>query len=297
MACGGGAGLAAVYNVPIGGALFTAEIMLGTISVPVVLPALACSWIATATAWLYLPDRPTYIDIPNYRFTMTLLVWALVAGPLIGVISSGYIRLIGWVSHHQAGGRFALFAPVVAFGILGVIAFAYPQLLGNGKDIAHDAFVGADGFALLLALFALKPLVTALCLGSGASGGLFTPTLSTGAVLGGAAGIAWSLAWPGSPAGAYALVGAAAMLGAAMQAPLAGLVLILELTGGGFAIAIPMIAATVTATAVARYIDGYSIYTARLRARPRDPDAEVAGGSAADSGPAVAVPTQRRQVS
>jgi chloride channel protein, CIC family len=178
-----------------------------------------------------------------------------------------------------------------------VIAFAYPQLLGNGKDMAHDAFLGADGLVLLLALFALKPLVTALCLGSGASGGLFTPTLSTGAVLGGAAGIAWSLAWPGSPAGAYALVGAAAMLGAAMQAPLAGLVLILELTGGEFAIAIPMIAATVTATAVARYIDGYSIYTARLRAHPRAPDAEPDSGPAASAKTPVAVPTLRRHVS
>ena len=55
MACGGGAGLAAVYNVPLGGALFTAEIMMGTITLPVALPALACSGIATATAWLYLP--------------------------------------------------------------------------------------------------------------------------------------------------------------------------------------------------------------------------------------------------
>ncbi len=291
MACGGGAGLAAVYNVPLGGALFTAEVMLGTISVPVVLPALACSWIATATAWLYLPDRATYMDIPGYRFTMPLLVWALLAGPAIGVVSCGYIRLIGWVSHHQARGRAALFAPAVAFGILGLVAFAYPQLLGNGKDMARDAFLGADGLTLLLALLALKPLVTALCLGSGASGGLFTPTLSTGAVLGGAAGIAWSLAWPGSPAGAYALVGAAAMLGAAMQAPLAGLVLILELAHGGFAIAIPMIAATVTATAVARYIDGYSIYTARLRARPGQP----AGGAAGGSPPAVTAPAHKRQ--
>jgi H+/Cl- antiporter ClcA len=87
-------------------------------------------------------------------------------------------------------------------------------------------------------------------------------------MLGGAAGIAWSLAWPGSPAGAYALVGAAAMLGAAMQAPLAGLALIMELTQGGFGIVIPLILATVTATVVARRIDGYSIYSARLRARP-----------------------------
>jgi H+/Cl- antiporter ClcA len=134
--------------------------------------------------------------------------------------------------------------------------------------MAHDAFTGAGALTLLLALFALKPLVTALCLGSGASGGLFTPTLSTGAVLGGAAGLAWSLAWPGSPAGAYALVGAAAMLGAAMQAPLAGLVLVLELTHSGFGLMIPMAAATVAATVVARQVDGYSIYTARLRAHP-----------------------------
>src|SRR5580704_13122478 len=277
MACGGGAGLAAVYNVPLGGALFTAEVMLGTISVPVVLPALACSWIATVTAWLYLPDHPIYIDVPSYRFTTTLLVWALLAGPLIGLIASGYIRLIGWVTHHQASGRVAMVAPVVAFGALGLIGFAYPQLFGNGKDMAHDAFIGADGFVLLLALFALKPLVTALCLGSGASGGLFTPTLSTGAMLGGAAGIIWSLAWPGSPAGAYALIGAAAMLGAAMQAPLAGLALTLELTHGGFALLIPMIVATVAATVIARRVDGYSIYSARLRARPD----EVVGTAAA----------------
>jgi chloride channel protein, CIC family len=268
MACGAGAGLAAVYNVPLGGALFTAEVMMGSISIPVVLPALACSYIATATAWLYLPNHPTYLDIPDYRFTVPLLIWALLAGPVLGLAASGYIRLIGWVTHHQASGRVTLAAPAIAFGILGVIGFAYPQLFGNGQDMAHDAFVGADGFALLLALMALKPLVTALCLGSGASGGLFTPTLSTGAVLGGAIGVAWSLAFPGSPSGAYALVGAAAMLGAAMQAPLAGLALILELTGGGFALMIPMVAATVAATVVARYVDGYSIYSARLRARP-----------------------------
>ena len=145
MACGGGAGLAAVYNVPLGGALFTAEVMLGTITLPVVLPALACSGIATATAWLYLPRHATYLGVPGYQFTATLLVWALLAGPLIGLIASGYIRLIGWVSHHPARGRAAIFAPVVAFGILGLIGFAYPQLFGNGKDMAHDAFLGADG--------------------------------------------------------------------------------------------------------------------------------------------------------
>jgi H+/Cl- antiporter ClcA len=265
MACGAGAGLAAVYNVPLAGALFTAEIMLGSITVPVILPALACSCIATVTGWLYLPDRPTYTDVPDFRFTVPLLVWALLAGPLIGLVASGYIRLIGWITHHQVSGKAAAAAPAAAFCILGFIAFAFPQLLGNGQDMAHDAFLGTYGIGLLFALFALKPLVTALCLGSGASGGLLTPTLSTGAVLGGGLGIAWSLIWPGSSAGAYALVGAAAMLGAALQAPLTGLALALELTHEGFGIIVPLVAATVIATIVARYIDGYSIYTARLK--------------------------------
>jgi H+/Cl- antiporter ClcA len=264
VACGGGAGLAAVYNVPLAGALFTAEVMVGTLALPVVLPALACSGIATAVAWIYLPAHATYLDIPAYRFTLPLLVWSLLAGPVIGVISAGYIRLIGWVSFYRITGWRSIPAMVVAFGILGLIGFAYPQLFGNGRDMAHDAFIGVGGFGLLLALFLLKPLVTALCLGSGATGGLFTPTFSTGAAFGGAFGIAWGLLWPGSPPGAYAIVGAAALLGAAMQAPLASLALVLELTHSGFQIMVPMLAATVVATIVSRYIDGYSIYSARL---------------------------------
>ena len=264
VACGGGAGLAAVYNVPLAGALFTAEVMVGSLALPVVLPALACSGIATAVAWLYLPAHATYLDIPAYPFTGTLLVWALLAGPVIGLISAAYIRLIGWVSYYRFTGWRSIPAMVLAFGILGLIGFRYPQLFGNGRDMAHDAFVGLGGFGLLAALFALKPLVTSLCLGSGATGGLVTPTFSTGAVFGGAAGIAWSYLWPGSPSGAYALIGAAAFLGAAMQAPVAGLALTLELTHSGFQIMVPMLAATVTATIVSRYIDGYSIYSARL---------------------------------
>ena len=195
MACGGGAGFAAVYNVPLAGALFTAEILIGSISLPVVLPAVACSWIATATAWVYLPDRAIYQGIPDYRVTWSVMTWALVAGPVIGLVAAGYIRLIGWVSYHRASGTRALFAPVIAFGILGVIGIWYPQLFGNGLDMAHDAFLGIGGFGLLLVLFALKPLVTALCLGSGASGGLFTPTLAPARFS--AARSASPGAWPG----------------------------------------------------------------------------------------------------
>ena len=159
----------------------------------------------------------------------------------------------------------------LAFVVVGVVGFWYPQLFGNGKDMAHDAFLGIGGVGLLFALFALKPLVTALTLSSGAAGGVFTPFLSTGAVLGGFLGVGWVHLWPGTPVGAFALVGAAAMIGASMQAPLAGLVLVLELTHNGFSLIIPMMAATAIATFLVRQIDGYSIYSARL---PSEREAE-----------------------
>jgi CIC family chloride channel protein len=268
VACGAGAGLAAVYDVPLGGALFTAEILVGAITLPVILPALACACVATATAWITLPDHATYLDIPAYHASATLVVWALVAGPLIGLLASGYTRLVAWVSHHEMTGVKVVVAPLAAFAVLGVIGIRYPELFGNGKDMAHQAFVGEGSLALFAALFVLKPLVTSLCLGSGASGGLLTPVMSTGAVLGAFGGLAWSHLWSGSPVGAFAMIGAAAMIGAGMQAPLAALALVVELTHSGFDLMVPMMVATVLATLVARTIDGYSIYSARLAARP-----------------------------
>ncbi|HEX4728880.1 MAG TPA: chloride channel protein [Jatrophihabitans sp.] len=275
VACGAGAGLAAVYNVPLGGALFTAEVLIGTINLPVVLPALACAGVATLTGWLYLPDRPTYSDVPAYPLHARLLVWAVLAGPVLGVLAAGYIRLIGWVSHHRAQGAWVLVTPLAAFAVLALLALRYPQLYGNGKPMAHDAFLGLGSIGLLAALSVLKPLVTALCLSSGASGGLFTPVLSTGAVLGGLLGALWNQVWPGSPIGAYAMIGAAAMIGAGMQAPLAALALVLELTHAGFSLMVAMLLATVLATAVSRWIDGYSIYSARLGPAPAVPAMEA----------------------
>ncbi len=266
VACGAGAGLACVYNVPVGGALFTAELLVGSIGLPVMLPALTCSAVATATAWIYLPQHATYVNLPNYPFSMTLMIFSLLLGPVAGLASVGWVRLIGFASHHRPRGAAALLAPVVAFASVGLIGIGYPQVFGNGQGLAQDAFVGAGSVALFGALFALKPVATGLCLGSGANGGLFTPTLATGAVLGGFLGAAWSTGWGGAPVGAFAMVGAAAMVGASMQAPLTALVLVLELTHSGFSIFVPLVVATAGATMVARYVDGYSIYSARLPA-------------------------------
>jgi len=268
VACGAGAGVAAVYNVPLAGALFTAEVLCGTVRLPVILPALASSATATFVGWVYLPTGPIYPGIPSYPFHVSEIVWALIAGPIIGLAAVGFVRFVAWVSHHRPRGRWELVAPLGAFAVLAALGLLWPQLYGNGQGMARDAFLGVGGIGLFAILMILKPLVTTLCLGSGAAGGLLTPTLSTGAVLGGFLGSAWALLWPGAAVGAFAMMGAAAMLGAGMQAPLAALTLVLELTHSGFEIMVPAVVATLIATAVARWVDGYSIYSARLSEVP-----------------------------
>jgi chloride channel protein, CIC family len=93
--------------------------------------------------------------------------------------------------------------------LLGVVSIWFPQLLGNGRDISQLAFTNQVAPALLLILLVLKPAATVLCIRSGAPGGLFTPSLTVGALLGALLGHAWSWFWPGVPPGLFAVLGAA----------------------------------------------------------------------------------------
>lgn len=267
VACGAGAGIAAVYNVPLGGALFALEVLLGTLSLPLVLPALVTTLTATAVAWIALPTHPTY-SIPSYGVSGTQVVWALLIGPIAGLAAMAYVRLIVRAHAMRPSGWLRVAAPVVVFTALGAVAIAYPQLLGNGKPVVQLALVGRLGAVLLAVLLVLKPLATAACLGSGASGGLFTPTLAYGVLLGGLLGAGWSQLWPGAPLGSYAVIGGAAVLGASMQGPLAAVVLILELTHHADGLMVPMLLAVAEATILTRLLGAPSIYAARLPASP-----------------------------
>ena len=267
VACGAGAGMAAAYGVPLGGALFSLEVMRGMLALRFVLPALFASVVATAVSWLALPDAPTYL-IPSFPNSPSVMVWALVAGPVAGFVSVGYVRLITWADRNKPSSerkgwqRFA--APVVVLGILGAVSIPFPQLLGNGKDLSQLAFTNQVAPALLLILFALKPLATAMCVRSGAPGGLFTPSLTVGALLGGALGHLWLYFWPGAPPGMFALLGAAAVLAATTQGPISTVVLMMELTGRDRSFIVPLLLAVGTATLIARTIERRSIYDARL---------------------------------
>lgn len=279
VACGAGAGMAAAYGVPLGGALYAVEVLRGTLALRLVLPALLASLIATAVAWFVLPDAVTYL-IPAYPSAWPVVVWAVLAGPIIGLVSVAYVRAIAWADAHKPVGWRRVVWPIVVLGGLGVISIPFPQLLGNGRDVAQLAVVGQVAPLLLLALVVLKPMATVACLGSGAPGGLFTPSLSLGALLGGVLGYAWSLLWPGAPLGLYALCGAGAVLAATTQGPVSAVVLVMELTGRDRSFIVPLLLAVVSATLVARSIEPRSIYDARLtdaeveaRQRTREPPA------------------------
>jgi chloride channel protein, CIC family len=264
VACGAGAGMSAAYGVPLGGALFALEVMRGMLALRYVLPALFASVIATAVSWVALPDAPTYL-IPAYPSSLSSVVWALVAGPIAGIVSVGYVRAVTWADRHKPPqGWRRLAAPLVGLGLLGVVSIWFPQLLGNGKDISQLAFTNQVAPALLLMLLVLKPAATVLCVRCGAPGGLFTPSLTVGALLGAVLGHAWSWFWPGVPPGLFAVLGAAAVLAATTQGPISTVVLMMELTSRDRSFIIPLLLAVGTATLVARTIEPRSIYDARL---------------------------------
>ena len=270
LACGAGAGLGAVYNVPIGGALFTLEILLATVAWQDIVPAVITSAIATALAWPVLSTRPSY-QVSGLHLTGGVFVWAILAGPLCGLLGVGFQRLTTFARTHAPSGGRAVVSIVLTFTALGVVAVALPQLPAGQRQGADPggALIGGLTIGAAALLTVLKPLATAACLGAGAIGGLLTPALATGALFGAFTGGLFDHLWPGAPIGDYAMVAAAAVLAVTQRAPLTALVLVLEFVRTGWSLTLPAIIAVALANVVAWLIARDMLPIALSHRRPQ----------------------------
>jgi chloride channel protein, CIC family len=262
VACGVGAGMAAAYNVPFGGAIFAAEVLLGSLSARLLLPAILMSAIATLVSWLILPTGPIY-SVQATHLSAATTAWAIIIGPVLGVVAAVFIKAVAWAGSIRLRGLAAVLAPMLTLTLLGVLAISAPQLLGNGQDSVQLAFNGQFGIGQLSILPGLKAIAALGCLACGARGGLFTPTMMIGATLGGLLGFIWAKVWPGADLASSAMIGSGALLAATTQGPTSAVVMFLELTRHGDAVMVPMLLAVAGATLTAARLDGRSIYSAR----------------------------------
>ena len=129
VACGAGAGMGAAYGVPLGGALFALEVMRGKLALRYVLPALFASLIATGVSWLALPNAPTYM-IPSYAISASIILWSLIAGPILGLASVGYVRMITWADRNRPHGWKRFAAPLFVMGLLGFTSIWFHRFWG-----------------------------------------------------------------------------------------------------------------------------------------------------------------------
>jgi CIC family chloride channel protein len=289
VACGAAAGVATAYSAPIAGALFVAEIVLQSVALESLGPLLVAAVTANLTLTAIAGFAPVY-QMPAFDLThgtTTLLLAAL--GLVAGLAAPGYLWLLD-----RAHGAFARWpAPLwLRLGtgglIVGALSIASPSVWGNGYSVVNSILQGGWLWTALLLVLAVKLLAVAATTGSGAVGGIFTPTLFVGAVAGALFSIAVEQAWPGLlPGPASVAVGMGAFLAACTHAPLMSVLMIFEMTEN-YAVVVPSMLACVLGFSISRALRPQSIYSAARASRPTPQLAMAADFLRSDSATVVA---------
>ncbi|MDO5640837.1 MAG: chloride channel protein [Paracoccus sp. (in: a-proteobacteria)] len=266
LACGAGAGLAAVYNVPLGATLFVLEVLLRSVDARAAVSALAACTIGAYVAWTGLGDLIPY-HIPRLSMDPSLVAWAVLCGPFFGVMGLAFARLTASARKSALRGARMIPACLAAFTLTGLVSMLLPEILGNGKGPIQMGLEAEVGLRLALLLIVLKLGLIVMVLRAGAKGGLMTPGMTIGALAGLVLGIGWNhLTGVQITPGSFALVGAAALLSVSMNMPVTAIVLSIEFTRAGHDFFIPVILAVAGASATAMLLAG------RMKAAQGFPD-------------------------
>ncbi len=279
VAAGAGAGIAATFNTPIGGVMFATELMMPEVSVNTFLPVALATGSATFIGRLFFGSQPAF-TVPGQLAALptgsgvavTLLVLYAVLGAIMGAAAALFVRSLQWVEDlfERIPGSYLRHA--LGMLLVGLLIYAlfisagHYYVEGVGYATVQAVLAGhlaSGGFLLLL--FACKMFATNVSLGSGSSGGIFSPSLFMGASLGAAFAGLIGMVLPGVPVSlpAFAMVGMGAMVGGGTGAAMTAVTMIFEMTRD-YNIVLPMILAVALSLGVRRILSLQSIYTMKL---------------------------------
>ena len=271
VACGTAAGIGASFNTPLAGVIFALEVVMMEYTLASFLPITLAAVSATAVSRAVFGSGAAF-SVPSFQFSTLLeLPYVMLLGVATGFVAFVFIYLTRISA--KAGEKLPIWTKFLLAGsITGVLAVFAPQIMGIGYDTASSILVSNIGLTLLIMIFAAKLVATACSVGLGLPAGLIGPTFIIGACFGGIMGMLAQPVFPGlaSSPGMYALIGMGAMMGATLQAPLAALTAVFELTSNPNVI-LPGMLAIVTAELTTNQLLGqHSIYRTLMRLRGMD---------------------------
>ncbi len=268
LVCGIAAGIGAAYHAPIAGVVFVLELALGFLTRHTAAPVLVAGASASALIYWLVEPRPLYP-----MATWPLLPGSLALAVAVGVVAGG----LGWAllgGIERTRRRFErLAAPSLRLGLggllVGLVSVAVPQVWGNGYSVVSHLLSVDSPWQWVAMILLAKVLATLLSAGSGAIGGVLTPSLLVGAGTGYLCGLAGDLLFPATLGGphAAAVTGMAAMLAAVTHAPLTAIVMVLEMTGQ-YQLTLPVMVACGLAHAVSAGFGTRPLYGNPIEGRP-----------------------------